>query len=347
MYFLRRMTLVMSGILLAALLARAEDAPAVEVVPEAPAADAAQPAEQPAAAAPAEQPAPEQPAVEAPAPAAPAAAAAPAPAAEASASTEDGTHAVQKGDTLWDLAEHYYKDPYKWQRIWEANREEIRNPNLIYPDQKFHIPGAGEPEAPAAAPAAQAPTEAPAAAAAAPVETAPAEAPVETAPVEQAAEAPAETPVEAPALAPVAAEASPAEAPAEVAPPAPPAAAKKFAPRYVATELGNDNFIVDENWEADGYVLRDEDKKLMIAQDDVVYLNVGASNGAKPYARGGIYRRGGKIKDPDSHQSLGYIMRRIGTFQLTQNVGDASSTAVVTSSKEPIHQGDIVRLEAN
>jgi hypothetical protein len=40
-------------------------------------------------------------------------------------------------------------------------------------------------------------------------------------------------------------------------------------------------------------------------------------------------------------------MRRIGTFQLTENVGDQSATAIVTSSKEPIRIGDIVRLENN
>ena len=122
---------------------------------------------------------------------------------------------------------------------------------------------------------------------------------------------------------------------------------KKVPVRYVPTEAGSDNFIVDENWEADGYVLRDENKKLLIGQDDVVYLNIGAANGAKAYMRGGVYRRGGKIKDPDTHRRLGYIMRRIGTFQLTENVGEGASTAVITTSKEPHRIGDIVRLEKN
>ena len=51
------------------------------------------------------------------------------------------THTVVRGDTLWDLAEHYYNDPFQWRRIWEANRDKINDPNLIYPDQVFALPG--------------------------------------------------------------------------------------------------------------------------------------------------------------------------------------------------------------
>jgi hypothetical protein len=51
------------------------------------------------------------------------------------------THTVVRGDTLWDLAQHYYNDPFQWRRIWEANRDKIADPNLIYPDQVFAIPG--------------------------------------------------------------------------------------------------------------------------------------------------------------------------------------------------------------
>jgi LysM repeat protein len=51
------------------------------------------------------------------------------------------THTVVRGDTLWDLADHYYNDPFQWRRIWEANRDKINDPNLIYPDQVFALPG--------------------------------------------------------------------------------------------------------------------------------------------------------------------------------------------------------------
>lgn len=51
------------------------------------------------------------------------------------------THTVVRGDTLWDLAQHYYQNPFEWRRIWEANREKVADPNLIYPHQVLTIPG--------------------------------------------------------------------------------------------------------------------------------------------------------------------------------------------------------------
>src|SRR5262245_6621086 len=50
------------------------------------------------------------------------------------------THRVVTGETLWGLAQHYYTDPYKWPRIYEANREGIKDPHWIYPGQDLVIP---------------------------------------------------------------------------------------------------------------------------------------------------------------------------------------------------------------
>ena len=52
-----------------------------------------------------------------------------------------GNHTVVDGDTLWDLAQQYYGDPFEWRRIWEANRAGIADPNMILPGQVFVIPG--------------------------------------------------------------------------------------------------------------------------------------------------------------------------------------------------------------
>lgn len=50
-------------------------------------------------------------------------------------------HDVVPANTLWDLAQHYYKDPWKWPVIYQANRDKIRDPHWIYPGQIFVIPG--------------------------------------------------------------------------------------------------------------------------------------------------------------------------------------------------------------
>jgi LysM repeat protein len=57
------------------------------------------------------------------------------------AAQQVATHTVVRGDTLWDLAQHYYQNPFEWRRIWESNREKVADPNLIYPHQVLAIPG--------------------------------------------------------------------------------------------------------------------------------------------------------------------------------------------------------------
>lgn len=42
------------------------------------------------------------------------------------------TYVVRHGDTLWDIANKFLRDPWRWKEIWHANPE-IENPNLIYP----------------------------------------------------------------------------------------------------------------------------------------------------------------------------------------------------------------------
>jgi hypothetical protein len=59
----------------------------------------------------------------------------------AQAQQAQGTHTVVDDDTLWDLAQRYYQNPYEWRVIFEANRDSIADPNLIYPNEIFVIPG--------------------------------------------------------------------------------------------------------------------------------------------------------------------------------------------------------------
>jgi len=49
-------------------------------------------------------------------------------------------YVVKKGDSLWRIAGRVYGNPLKWPRIYRANKEEIKNPNRIYPNMVLTIP---------------------------------------------------------------------------------------------------------------------------------------------------------------------------------------------------------------
>ena len=44
------------------------------------------------------------------------------------------------GDSLSKIAKREYGDGNAWNRIYEANRDIIKNPDLIYPGQTLKIP---------------------------------------------------------------------------------------------------------------------------------------------------------------------------------------------------------------
>ena len=47
---------------------------------------------------------------------------------------------IKKGDTLSAIAKQFYGKPNDYPKIFEANREVIKDANLIYPGQKIRIP---------------------------------------------------------------------------------------------------------------------------------------------------------------------------------------------------------------
>lgn len=59
-------------------------------------------------------------------------------------SVDDGTqyYIIKSGDTLSAIAKQFYGDANKYPAIFEANREVIKDANLIFPGQKIRIPKA-------------------------------------------------------------------------------------------------------------------------------------------------------------------------------------------------------------
>ena len=52
------------------------------------------------------------------------------------------SYTVVKGDSLSKIAKQFYGDAKQWKKIFEANTDSIKNPDLIYPGQVLKIPAA-------------------------------------------------------------------------------------------------------------------------------------------------------------------------------------------------------------
>jgi len=57
-------------------------------------------------------------------------------------------YTVVRGDCLWNIAKKdvHYSNGFAWPVIYKANRDQIKDPDLIYPDQMFKIPKLTEEE---------------------------------------------------------------------------------------------------------------------------------------------------------------------------------------------------------
>ena len=73
----------------------------------------------------------------------------PSPAVSAAAeSPQDALHEVLAGDNLHLLAGYYYGDARQWERIWQANRDQVPDPNQIGRGALLRVPDATPPAEP-------------------------------------------------------------------------------------------------------------------------------------------------------------------------------------------------------
>ena len=60
---------------------------------------------------------------------------------EADLRPQPATYTVVRGDNLWNIARRFLGEGRRYREIFELNRDQIRNPNLIFPGQVLRLPG--------------------------------------------------------------------------------------------------------------------------------------------------------------------------------------------------------------
>jgi nucleoid-associated protein YgaU len=57
-----------------------------------------------------------------------------------STAASERTYEVKAGDTLSKIAKQEYGDANQWKRIFDANKDILKDPDKIYPGQTLRIP---------------------------------------------------------------------------------------------------------------------------------------------------------------------------------------------------------------
>lgn len=60
--------------------------------------------------------------------------------AEKPAAAAPRDYVIQSGDSLSRIARQFYGNSNDWQKIYQANKDKIKDPNVIHPGQKIIIP---------------------------------------------------------------------------------------------------------------------------------------------------------------------------------------------------------------
>lgn len=235
-------------------------------------------------------------------------------------------HKIVPRDTLWDITEHYLKDPFKWPNIWKLNPY-IKNPHLIYPGNTVKLtPNGIEVLSPEDMKAQGLTT----------VGLEPSEGEVLVLEPEQGQEAaPAQTQAEAKAVE---------EQPAPKG------------PSYRDYVFAKSGFVSEREFQASGALVGPKEQKILIGSEDEVFLSFKGGSEIKEGSRYTIYKVGKKITHPETGRRLGYETEILGSLRITRADGvvegvvdtafkEIPSGAKVKPFSEPVREVEITKAD--
>lgn len=106
-----------------------------------------------------------------------------------------------------------------------------------------------------------------------------------------------------------------------------------------------DAFIAPPDWEFDGFVAggQDQEVRSLYYLNDLVYVNVGTDQGFSTGDRVSIFKRGQRVRDPQTGKFLGYEVRRAAATQVTDRINSSNCSLRILQANEAVEVGDLVR----
>ncbi len=244
-------------------------------------------------------------------------------------------YTIKPGDTLWDIANTFLKDPFLWPFIWKANPD-ITNPDLIFAGNNLSIPNLAPLERAMQAPAEEAPQEQA-------VEQQPA--PKEEGAVPAQVPAPAEgiaagrvgqpAPVQPAPTVGTPEETAPSEGTSFLAPEQQPA---PLIDKYTMLSAGFVN-----NVESSDIIVGGADStKTIFAYGDIVYVNVHSKENVNVGDKYLIYAPLERVKHPITREPYGRLIRGLGILQITAKNSSDLLTAQITLSFDSIERKSLL-----
>ena len=219
-------------------------------------------------------------------------------------------YTVVKGDTLWDISTRFLRTPWHWPRIWKIN-EQIANPHLIYPGDVIVLRFVeGQPELTVVRGGQPMPVQ-------------PGEVPLadQDLPISEVLEGVAGAPSG------IVVRLSPRVLSKPLAQPIP-----TLSPEIILPFLSRPLFVDDDQLEKSGYVTIGLDDRIALGDNSEFYARGLPENPDAEFYM--LYRKGKKVKDPDTKKLLGYEAIYLGDAKMLK-VGDPAKL-VVTKVKQEI-----------
>jgi len=220
-------------------------------------------------------------------------------------------YVVVPGDTLWGIASRYTDSPWRWPELWGLNKDEIRNPHLIYPGYVIMLDRARGRLSIGGAPSGGEPS---------------------------SGEPSSGTPSGAPSGAP-----TQARAPAGTVKLGPRVRVESLAkeeipsiPSSVIEPFLSRPLIIEPDGldKAPTIVGTQADRVILAAGNSAYVRGIGGAKEESWY----VYRRGVPLVDPDNNQTLAYEAIYLGTARLER--GGEPATVVLTSVAQEVGAGD-------